>query len=475
MQNQVKLLTNECRAFSLSDHSWTIFWDKCTNLSRSISPQGDGISDEVVNVAITQVDAIINENENSCNTFKLAMLLMRANLESMLITNNHEDESTEIYFTKINEFLEKPQDTDTYGIKASENKETIGYFVSLVKQIRPFLLKRAEEAATLLNKAISWMQTEETQLTPLHAHLCILALQKPLSRSKMSFLSCDFSCVHPCLTEAKHFLLFFYYGAILFGTQQDWESMQFYLEQAISLPATGHVSQITIDAYKKFLLVSLIRGQEPLLPKYAVSSRSQQELFITTRSLNQQATQAHTNRQSASGLGHVTRYRSFVNNCKAGKEAEELSTLQPLLEADGNWSLARCAIQHLIERRILELKAIFVTIPLSEVARRVGLEDESEAANYISSMIEREKIKGKIEEWNQERLLVFEEKYLIEEEKIRKEFEDKKSLSMNLLSKIKELDRDIQRHPNYVKKTSTEEESKSENRASYLSSKVSVS
>lgn len=67
----------------------------------------------------------------------------------------------------------------------------------------------------------------------------------------MSFLSCDFSCVHPCLTEAKHFLLFFYYGAILFGTQQDWESMQFYLEQAISLPATGHVSQITIDAYKK--------------------------------------------------------------------------------------------------------------------------------------------------------------------------------------------------------------------------------
>lgn len=46
---------------------------------------------------------------------------------------------------------------------------------------------------------------------------------------------------------------------------------------------------------------------------------------------------------------------------------------------------------------------------------------------------------------------------------------------MNLLSKIKELDRDIQRQPNYVKKTSTEEESKSENRASYLSSKVSVS
>ena len=50
-----------------------------------------------------------------------------------------------------------------------------------------------------------------------------------------------------------------------------------------------------------------------------------------------------------------------------------------------------------------------------------------------------------------------------------------KFLSMNLLSKIKELDRDIQRQPNYVKKTSTEEESKSDNRASYLSSKVSVS
>ena len=76
---------------------------------------------------------------------------------------------------------------------------------------------------------------------------------------------------------------------------------------------------------------------------------------------------AHGPRQNSNGLGHVSRYRSFVHNCKAGKEAEEMSTLQPLLEADGNWSLARCAVQHLVERRILELKAIFVTIPVSFV------------------------------------------------------------------------------------------------------------
>ena len=95
----------------------------------------------------------------------------------MLGTNNHEEESSELYFSKINEFLEKPQDTDCFGKKASENKETVGFFVSLISEIREFLAQRAEEAATLLNKAIAWMCTQEAQLTPLHAELCILALK----------------------------------------------------------------------------------------------------------------------------------------------------------------------------------------------------------------------------------------------------------------------------------------------------------
>ena len=62
---------------------------------------------------------------------------------------------------------------------------------------------------------------------------------------------------------------------------------------------------------------------------------------------------------------------------------------------------------------------------LSEVARRVGLRDEAEAATYVASMIEHEKIRGKIEVWNEKRILVFEQAQTIDEAQMQREFEEK--------------------------------------------------
>ena len=58
--------------------------------------------------------------------------------------------------------------------------------------------------------------------------------------------------IHRCLTDAQQYLLFYYYGSIIYGIREDWEKMQFYLEQVITLPA-HYISQIIIDAYKKLV------------------------------------------------------------------------------------------------------------------------------------------------------------------------------------------------------------------------------
>ena len=71
--------------------------------------------------------------------------------------------------------------------------------------------------------------------------------------------------------------------------QQNWKSMQFNLEQAVTgeysyfsinplklnlVPSTAY-SQIIIDAYKKFILVCFLRGVhvQTALPKYTSNSR----------------------------------------------------------------------------------------------------------------------------------------------------------------------------------------------------------
>jgi hypothetical protein len=56
---------------------------------------------------------------------------------------------------------------------------------------------------------------------------------------------------------------------------------------------------------------------------------------------------------------------TFIRQCKAGREGKELVALQNILQADNNLSLAQCAIQHLIQRRIINLNSIFITIPVS--------------------------------------------------------------------------------------------------------------
>lgn len=366
----------------------------------------------------------------------------------MLRVDNHADQSTDFYFQQLHLFFDAPQ--HQYTPRLSESADTVIHLNSLFEYIRPHLFKKASDAFILIKRAISWMQCDETQLTPLHSHLCLLALKTSDAEAAIDVLSCDINSIHPCLTDAKQYLLFYYYGAILYGIRQDWERMHFYLEQVISIPA-HYISQIIIDAYKKFLLVCLIRGIEPNLPKYATNTRAQQELFNPSRSLQSQAG------ERTSGICHIKKYMSFIKGCKSGREEKEMLSLKPILQADRNWSLAKCAIQYMVERRITNLNSIFVTIPLKDVARRVGLSSEQEAESFLQTMISNDKLEATIERNEDSNLVIFRQDTQFDEVKMQQQLDMNKKLSEVLIAKIKSLDKDIQREPKYVKKTLSEE------------------
>lgn len=57
--------------------------------------------------------------------------------------------------------------------------------------------------------------------------------------------------------DAKYFLLYYYYGGMVYTALKKYERALYFFEVCITTPAMA-MSHIMLEAYKKFLMVSLI-------------------------------------------------------------------------------------------------------------------------------------------------------------------------------------------------------------------------
>lgn len=57
--------------------------------------------------------------------------------------------------------------------------------------------------------------------------------------------------------DAKYFLLYYYYGGMIYTAVKNYDRALYFFEVAVSTPAMA-MSHIMLEAYKKFILVSLI-------------------------------------------------------------------------------------------------------------------------------------------------------------------------------------------------------------------------
>jgi len=69
-----------------------------------------------------------------------------------------------------------------------------------------------------------------------------------------------FSCHHLLQGgqfDTKYFLLYYYYGGMIYAALKNYDRALYFFEVAITTPALA-VSHIMLEAYKKYILVSLI-------------------------------------------------------------------------------------------------------------------------------------------------------------------------------------------------------------------------
>lgn len=139
--------------------------------------------------------------------------------------------------------------------------------------------KQAMRGISLLYKAIRKIQLFDSQLTSVHADLCQLCLLAKCFKPALEILDIDITAISQEVRiqlsfeaiqllmfvfvlkggqlDAKYFLLYYYYGGMIYLAVRNLERALYCFEVAVTTPALA-VSHIMLEAYKKYILVSLL-------------------------------------------------------------------------------------------------------------------------------------------------------------------------------------------------------------------------
>ncbi|KAI1723012.1 COP9 signalosome complex subunit 3 [Ditylenchus destructor] len=163
----------------------------------------------------------------------------------------------------------------------------------------------------------------------------------------------------PCqktVLDAKPMLLFFYYGGMILCALEKYEDALLFLEHGICLPAV-RLSAIVLEAFKKYILISLILGRtKPVaqLPSYKSSLIQRCAVPLSTRYMN-----------LSSLVERVSNERGDV----AAAIGNFLNEHRNVFEKDRNVGLVKQLIIRTKENAIKRLGNVFISLHLNEVSR----------------------------------------------------------------------------------------------------------
>lgn len=207
------------------------------------------------------------------------------------------------------------------------------------------------------------------QLTAVHSDLLQLSLASENFSVALKLLSNDILDINKPANgspDAKHLLLYFYYAGCIYAGMKQFEPALFFFEQALTAPAIV-LSQIMIESYKKFILVSLInKGKLPLLPKY-------------------------TSRIVINQIKPICSVYHEVASAFVNYEQEKLIQLSQkyhdVFVMDRNIGLIKQVQQSFNKKNIQKLTKTFITLSLSDMALKVKLSSAKEAERLMFNMI----------------------------------------------------------------------------------------
>lgn len=286
----------------------------------------------------------------------------------------------------------------------------------------------------ILVQAIDKIRFFDTQLTSIHADLCQLCLCAKVFNPALKFLNVDVTAIattEDSNHDAKYFLLYYYYGGMIYTAVKNYDRALYFFEVAVSTPALA-MSHIMLESYKKYILVSLIlHGKVMPIPKYSSQ--------VITRFMKP-LSHAYHELGTAFGTTSIEDVRNVIHKYR------EVYTRET------NMGLVKQVASSLYKKNIQRLTKTFLTLSLADVASRVQLSGPAEAEKYILNMIKSGEIFASINQ--KDGMVVFKddpEKYDGPEMFLKVQQEISRVMELN--KQITKMEEEILLNPLYVKKS----------------------
>lgn len=239
-------------------------------------------------------------------------------------------------------------------------------FVSVCKKFKDqlLLLEAPLRGVAPMLTAIRKLQTSAENLTTLHPELLLLCLLAKCYKTGLSVLYDDISEVD----QPRELFLYCYYGGMICIGQKLFQKALELLHNVVTAPMNS-INAIAVEAYKKYILVSLIlNGQfSTSLPKYTST--------VAQRNLK----------------NFCQPYIELANSYNSGKISEletYVQTNREKFESDNNLGLVKQAVSSMYKRNIQRLTQTYLTLSLEDIASTVHLSSSKEAEMHVLQMIQ---------------------------------------------------------------------------------------
>ncbi|PAN33394.1 hypothetical protein PAHAL_6G017500 [Panicum hallii] len=214
-----------------------------------------------------------------------------------------------------------------------------------------------------LRAAVRKIQASPEQLTPVHADYLLLCLLAKQYKAGLSVLEDDIFEVD----QPKDLFLYCYYGGMIYIGLKKFPKALELLHNAVTAPMSS-LNAIAVEAYKKYILVSLIQnGQVPSFPKYTSATAQ--------RNLRNHA-QIYVDLCTSYGNGRYSDLEIFIESNAA------------VFQSDNNLGLVKQVLSSMYKRNIQRLTQTYLTLSLEDIARSVQLETPRDAEMHVLRMIE---------------------------------------------------------------------------------------
>eukprot|EP00761_Pharyngomonas_kirbyi_P009200 gb/GECH01009215.1/.p1 GENE.gb/GECH01009215.1/~~gb/GECH01009215.1/.p1 ORF type:complete len:430 (+),score=68.39 gb/GECH01009215.1/:1-1290(+) len=361
----------------------------------------------------SQLNGALASLQNKKNTLGVVFLLY---VKTLMPNVDHR------FISQVESLL---QDFDVEQARKTEDK-----FGLVVHRYTKVLLEtNPTRGIPLIKNALVKFRLSSDNITPLHSDYVSLCLKAQNYKAALWLLETRIFQVNPKRSGCtpRDLLLYYYYGGMIYTGLKKYNQARQFFETVLNAPANT-VTAIMVEAYKKYILVSLLSQG-----KASALSGKASPIF------------RHLKAYTSEYLNLSSAYETY----SVDKVSEVVAKHKENFQKDDNYGLVKQCIQALYRLNIQRLTQTYLTLSLENIAETVGLKNAEEAELRVLEMVERGEIIASI---NKEAGMVeFKDRQnSFSSPGTSQLLENRISTSADLASKLRNMDNDIASSKSFI-------------------------